>query len=247
MAARGPRARRVPNRRSAPIRPGNHAAGAADAAKENDADGTATAHPRSSNRARSHGRPSNRDAPPAFLPPGSGRSRHTLARNRQSQSANLCRQPMIAWLAAMLGNQARGTLLFEAVQQTKHLTPLQADQRASVSYPQTAALHPQQYLKTAELLLAHRHHRHGAPSGTPEPAGMSGVTGRFVKNCTLSQAAPGEASPYFDLSADRLLFQEPAQFPGKALMPLATCRSQMNAELVRRLWQEAEALQPSVH
>jgi hypothetical protein len=28
-------------------------------------------------------------------------------------------------------------------------------------------------VKTAELLLAHRHHRHGAPPGTPEPGDVS--------------------------------------------------------------------------
>jgi hypothetical protein len=34
-------------------------------------------------------------------------------------------------------------------------------------------LNAQQYLKRAELLLAHRHHRHGASPRTPEPAGVS--------------------------------------------------------------------------
>jgi hypothetical protein len=31
---------------------------------------------------------------------------------------------MVAGFASVLGNQARGTVLLEATQQTKHLTPL---------------------------------------------------------------------------------------------------------------------------
>ena len=73
----------------------------------------------------------------------------------------------------MLGKQARGAILLEAMQQTKHLTPLQADQFARVCDTQSTGLNPQQNLKPAELLLAHRHHRHGAPSGTPEPGVVS--------------------------------------------------------------------------
>jgi hypothetical protein len=44
-----------------------------------------------------------------------------LAHNRQHQGTNFDRQPMIGGLAAMLGNQARGTVLLEAAQQTKPL------------------------------------------------------------------------------------------------------------------------------
>ena len=50
-----------------------------------------------------------------------------LAHNRQRQGTNFDRQPMIAGLAAMLGNQARGTVLLEAAQQTKHLAPSYTD------------------------------------------------------------------------------------------------------------------------
>ena len=76
-AGRDPRTRRAPSRRSAPVRPGNRAAGAADAARGDDADGPATAHRRSSNRARSRARPNSRDALPASPLPVSGQSRHT--------------------------------------------------------------------------------------------------------------------------------------------------------------------------
>ena len=47
-----------------------------------------------------------------------------LPHNRKSQGANLSGWPMVAGSAAALGKQARGTVLFEAAQQTKHLTPL---------------------------------------------------------------------------------------------------------------------------
>src|ERR1700752_789870 len=44
-------------------------------------------------------------------------------------------------------------------------------------------LNPQQHLKTAELLLAHRPHRpHGAPPGTPEPGGVSPLLCRGVSS-----------------------------------------------------------------
>jgi DNA end-binding protein Ku len=71
-ARRDPRTRRAPSRRSAPVRLGNRAAGAADAARADDADGPATAHRQSSNRARSRATLSSRDAVPASPPPGSG-------------------------------------------------------------------------------------------------------------------------------------------------------------------------------
>jgi hypothetical protein len=54
-------------------------------------------------------------------------------------------------------------------QQTKYLTPPQADQFTRVGDAKTPRSNPQQNLKPAELLLAHRHHRHGAPSGTQNP------------------------------------------------------------------------------
>src|SRR5712671_93469 len=90
---------------------------------------------------------------------------------------------MVARFASVLGKQARGTVLLEAPQQTKYLTPLEADQHTGVSNTQTTRLNPQQHLKTAELLLAHRQHRHhGAPPGTPEPAGVSPLSCRGVSS-----------------------------------------------------------------
>src|SRR5258707_8842192 len=90
---------------------------------------------------------------------------------------------MIAGFASVLGKQARGTVLLEAPQQTKYLTPLEADQHTGVSNTQTTRLNPQQHLKTAELLLAHRQHRHhGAPPGTPEPEGVSPLSCRGVSS-----------------------------------------------------------------
>src|SRR6266581_8700953 len=90
---------------------------------------------------------------------------------------------MVAGSASALGKQARGTVLLEAPQQTKYLTPLEADQHTGVSNTQTTRLNPQQHLKTAELLLAHRQHRHhGAPPGTPEPAGVSPLSCRGVSS-----------------------------------------------------------------
>src|SRR6202023_403313 len=47
---------------------------------------------------------------------------------------------------------------------------------------QATRLNPQQHVKTAELLLAHRHHRHGAPPGTPEPGDVSPLSCRGVSS-----------------------------------------------------------------
>jgi hypothetical protein len=52
--------------------------------------------------------------------------------------------------------------LLQTTQQTKYLTPMQA---ACVGNTKTTRLNPQQHLKPTGLLLALRHHRHGAPSG----------------------------------------------------------------------------------
>jgi hypothetical protein len=82
-AVRGPQTRRAPSRRFPPAHPNNRAAGLADAGWEDDGGDPATAHGRSSNRARS----SNRDAQPAFPPPASGQSRRTArARSTTPQS-----------------------------------------------------------------------------------------------------------------------------------------------------------------
>src|SRR6266849_7564597 len=90
---------------------------------------------------------------------------------------------MVARFASVLGKQARGTVLLEAPQQTKYLTPLQADQHTGVTDTQTTRLNPQQHLKTAELVLAHRQHRHhGAPPRTPEPGGVSPLLCRGVSS-----------------------------------------------------------------
>src|SRR5246127_1119003 len=90
---------------------------------------------------------------------------------------------MVAGLAPVFGKQARRTVLLEAAQQTKHLTPLQPNKRTGVTDAQTARLNPQQHLKTAELLLAHRQHRHhGAPPGTPKPGRVSPLLCRGVSS-----------------------------------------------------------------
>jgi hypothetical protein len=47
---------------------------------------------------------------------------------------------------------------------------------------QATRLYPQQHVKTAELSLAHRQHRHGAPPGTPEPGGVSPLSCRGVSS-----------------------------------------------------------------
>src|SRR6266700_7840503 len=99
---------------------------------------------------------------------------------------------MVAGSASALGKQARGTVLLEAPQQTKYLTPLEADQHTGVSNTQTTRLNPQQHLKTAELLLAHRQHRHhGAPPGTPEPREVSPLYCRGVSSlyCAYTRIA----------------------------------------------------------
>jgi hypothetical protein len=48
----------------------------------------------------------------------------SLAHDPQRQGANLSGEPMVAGFGPVLGKQARRTVLLEAAQQTKHLTPL---------------------------------------------------------------------------------------------------------------------------
>jgi hypothetical protein len=57
-------------------------------------------------------------------------------------------------------------------------------------------LNLQQHLKTAELLLADRHHRQGAPPGTPEPAGVSPLLCRGVSSlyCAYTKTAHSPVS-----------------------------------------------------
>src|ERR1700747_3630337 len=52
----------------------------------------------------------------------------------------------------------------------------------TITDTQATRLNPQQHVKTAELLLAHRHHRHGAPPGTPEPGDVSPLLCRGVSS-----------------------------------------------------------------
>src|SRR3974377_305108 len=99
---------------------------------------------------------------------------------------------MVAGLAPVFGKQARRTVLLETTQQTKHLTPLQADQLTGVNDTQTTRLNSQQHLKTAELLLAHRQHRHhGAPPRPPKPGGVSPLLCRGVSSlyCAYNYAS----------------------------------------------------------
>src|ERR1700732_4996796 len=106
---------------------------------------------------------------------------------------------MIAGFASVLGKQARGTVLLEATQQTKHLTPLQADQHTGVSNTQTTRLNPQQHLKPAELLLAHRQHRQGAPPGTPEPGGVSPLSCRGVSSLYCAYKKSGAKGGFWKI------------------------------------------------
>src|SRR5271163_1854971 len=113
-----------------------------------------------------------------------------VAHDRQCKVTNFGRQTVIAGFAASLRQQARGTVLLETAQQAKYLTPLQSDQFTRVGNTKTTRLNPQQYLKPAELLLAHRHHRHGASSGTPEPAGVSPLLCTGVSSLYCSYTGP---------------------------------------------------------
>src|ERR1700731_2681645 len=116
---------------------------------------------------------------------------------------------MIAGFASVLGKQARGPVLLEATQQTKHLTPLQADQHTGVSNTQTTRLNPQQHLKPAELLLAHRQHRQGAPPGTPEPGGVSPLSCRGVSSLYCAYRASSSGT---SLEASIRLFRLPSKY-----------------------------------
>src|SRR6516225_9326449 len=66
----------------------------------------------------------------------------SLAHDRQRQGANLSREPMVAGFASALGEQARDTVLLQAAQQAKYLTPMQADQLAGVGNAKTTRLNP---------------------------------------------------------------------------------------------------------
>src|SRR3954469_15733729 len=87
---------------------------------------------------------------------------------------------MIAGPAAALRQQARRTVLFKVAQQAEYLAPVQADQRAGIGNPKPPRLNSQQHVKPAELLLAHRQHRHDASPGTPKSRGVSSLCGTGV-------------------------------------------------------------------
>ena len=91
-----------------------------------------------------------------------------LAYDRQSQRAHLRRQTVVAWFAAAFGQQARRAVVLEATQQGK---PDDASRQSACRRPPHAVdlIEPEKHLKPTELLLAHRHHHHGAPPGTPNP------------------------------------------------------------------------------
>src|ERR1700732_5290987 len=104
----------------------------------------------------------------------------SLADDGQRQGANLGRKPMIARLAAPLRQQAWSTILLQPTQQAEHLPTMQTHQRTGVGDTQPSRLNPQQHVKPAELLLAHRQHRHDASPGTPKPGGVSSLFCRGV-------------------------------------------------------------------
>src|SRR6478752_8886862 len=110
---------------------------------------------------------------------------------------------MVAGSASALGEQACRTVLLEAAQQAKHLTPLEADQHTGITDTQATRLNPQQHVKTAELLLAHRHHRHGAPPGTPEPGDVSPLLCRGVSSLYCAYRRKSRNGCYGKLSRMR--------------------------------------------
>ena len=139
------------------------AAGVADAGRAVGAADRSTAHPRSSNHARSRARPCSHGTPPASPRPASGQSRHTA----HAQATTPEHEPRrAAGFAAMLGQQARGTVLLETAQQTKYLPSPQPNQRTGITDAQPSGLHPQQHLTPA----------------TPEPAGVSPLLCRGVSS-----------------------------------------------------------------
>jgi hypothetical protein len=110
---------------------------------------------------------------------------------------------MVAGFASVLGKQACCAVLSETTQQTKYLTPMQADQFARVGYAQPTRSNPQQDLKPTELLLAHRHHRHGAPSGTPEPEGVSPLLCRGVSSLYCAYRWMSAESVFWKITGSR--------------------------------------------
>ena len=65
-----------------------------------------------------------------------------LTHKRQRQGTNRGGQPMIAGFAAMLGQQARDTVLLKTAQQTKYLPSPQPNQRTGITDAQPSGLHP---------------------------------------------------------------------------------------------------------
>jgi hypothetical protein len=104
----------------------------------------------------------------------------SLADDGQCQGTNLGRKPTIARLAAPPRQQAWGAILLEPTQQAEHLPTMQTHQRTGVGDTQPSRLNPQQHVEPAELLLAHRQHRHDASPGTPKPERVSSLFCRGV-------------------------------------------------------------------
>ena len=89
--------------------------------------------------------------------------------------------PVIARMAMVTGDKRRGAAGLKRAPQAVDLAPPQAGQDAGVGDTQTAGLNPGQNLETGELLLAHRHHRHGTPLRTLKPGAVpSQLCGRVA-------------------------------------------------------------------
>jgi hypothetical protein len=69
---------------------------------------------------------------------------------KKRQRAKLGRIAMVAHLAAAPGQQTRGTVLFEPVQQAEDPSPSQAEQRVGIRDTQTTGLDPHSFIATAE-------------------------------------------------------------------------------------------------
>ncbi len=93
---------------------------------------------------------------------------------------------MIARLAAPPRQQAWGAILLEATQQAEYLPTMQTHQNTGVGDMQPSRLNPQQHVEPAELLLAHRQHRHDA---SPGPQNPSECHLYFAEGCHLYIAA----------------------------------------------------------
>ena len=105
---------------------------------------------------------------------------------------------MVAGFASVLEKQACGTVLSETTQQTKYLTPMQADQFARVGYAQPTRSNPQQDLKPTQQRLDRRHRvdPHDRAAGFrlqawvgPRASGTTPNVGRLANILTAGGAA----------------------------------------------------------